>query len=78
MGRVCKVYCEGLTPNPREGLTPNPRQSATGRVYSLKAATNLMTGFSTLTNGIPATPTVNVYTDTVNGAVQKFYKVEVE
>jgi hypothetical protein len=47
-------------------------------VYSLKAATNLMTGFSTLTNGIPATPTVNVYTDTVNGAVQKFYKVEVE
>jgi hypothetical protein len=75
MGRVCKVYCEGLTPNPRA----NPRrQSATGRVYSLKAATNLMTGFSTLTNGIPATPTVNVYTDTVNGAVQKFYKVEVE
>jgi len=53
-------------------------QSATGRVYLLKAATNLMTGFSTLTNGIPATPTVNVYTDAVSGAVQKFYKVEVE
>jgi hypothetical protein len=53
-------------------------QSATGRVYTLQAATNLMTGFSLLTNGIPATPTVNVYTDTVNGVGQKFYRVEVE
>jgi len=53
-------------------------QSATGRVYIVKVATNLMTGFSTLTNGIPATPTVNVYTDTVNGVGQKYYKVEVE
>jgi hypothetical protein len=53
-------------------------QSATGLVYRLQAATNLMTGFSTLTNGIPATPTVNVYTDTVNGVRQKFYRVEVE
>jgi hypothetical protein len=53
-------------------------QSATGRVYALRATTNLLEGFSALTNGIPATPMVNVYTDTVNGAVQKFYKVEVE
>jgi len=86
-------YLAGTNPNDitslleLTGLAVNPAnpgefivrwQSATGRVYSLKAATNLMTGFSTLTNGIPATPTVNVYTDTVNGAGQKFYKVEVE
>jgi hypothetical protein len=53
-------------------------QSATGRVYALRATTNLLEGFSALTNGIPATPTVNVYTDTVNGVGQKFYRVNVE
>lgn len=53
-------------------------QSVTGRVYTLQSATNLMNAFSDLTNGIPATPTVNVYTDTVNGAVQKFYRVKLE
>jgi hypothetical protein len=37
-----------------------------------------MTGFTALTNGLPATPTVNVYTDKVNGAGQKFYRVGVE
>ncbi len=68
-------------------VAPNPAaadeflvtwQSATGRVYAVQTATNLMTGFSTLTNGLPATPTVNVYTDAVNGAGQKFYRVRVE
>jgi hypothetical protein len=53
-------------------------QSVTGRTYSVLAATNLMTGFTALTNGLPATPTVNVYTDKVNGAGQKFYRVGVE
>jgi hypothetical protein len=53
-------------------------QSVTGKTYSLLAATNLVTGFSSLTNGLPATPTVNVYTDKVNGAGQKFYRVGVE
>ena len=53
-------------------------QSAAGRVYTLQATTNLLTGFSALTNGLPATPTVNVYTDAVNGAGQKFYRVGVE
>ncbi len=53
-------------------------QSATGRVYTLQATTNLLAEFSTLTNGIPATPKVNVYTGTVNGVGQKFYRVTVE
>jgi hypothetical protein len=53
-------------------------QSVTGKTYSVLAATNLLTGFSSLTNGLPATPTVNVYTDKVNGAGQKFYRVGVE
>jgi hypothetical protein len=53
-------------------------QSATGRLYTVQAATNLLTGFTALTNGLPATPTVNVYTDKVNGAGQKFYRVGVE
>lgn len=86
-------YWAGTNPtNPLSRLVlyqvaPNPAaageflvswQSATGRVYALQAATNLMTGFSLLTNGVPATPTVNVYTDTVDGAGLKFYRVRVE
>jgi hypothetical protein len=53
-------------------------QSVAGKTYRVLAATNLLTGFSTLTNGLPATPTVNIYTDSVNGAGQKFYRVGVE
>ncbi|MEI7881116.1 MAG: hypothetical protein WCI95_09605, partial [bacterium] len=54
-------------------------QSATGRVYTVQAATNLGTGFTfDLRNNIPATPPVNVHTDAVNGAGQKFYRVKVE
>jgi hypothetical protein len=53
-------------------------QSVAGKTYSVLAATNLLAGFTALTNGLPATPTVNVYTDKVNGAGQKFYRVGVE
>jgi hypothetical protein len=53
-------------------------QSVSNKFYAVQATTNLLTGFSSLTNGLPATPTVNVYTDTVNGAGQKFYRVGVE
>ncbi len=70
------------------GLTNNPAvagggfvvswQSVSGKTYSVLAATNLLTGFSALTNALRATPTVNVYTDSVNGAAQKFYRVGVE
>jgi hypothetical protein len=53
-------------------------QSVTGKTYSVLTATNLLNGFDTLTNALPATPTVNVYTDSVNGAGQRFYRVRVE
>ncbi|HOW98107.1 MAG TPA: alpha/beta hydrolase-fold protein [Kiritimatiellia bacterium] len=36
--------------------------SATGKTYTVSAATNLGGGFTALTNGVPATPPVNVYT----------------
>jgi alpha-tubulin suppressor-like RCC1 family protein len=86
-------YRAGTDPNSASSclvlyaLTNNPAlpgefvvrwQSVTGKTYSVLAATNLLTGFSSLTNGLPATPTVNVYTDKVNGAGQKFYRVGVE
>lgn len=42
-------------------------RSATGRVYSVYAVTNLLTSdFSPLTSGLPATPSMNVWTDTVS------------
>jgi hypothetical protein len=55
-------------------------QSATGRMYTLLAATNLVSnGFELiLSTNIPATPMQNVYTDVVGGAVQKFYRVKLE
>jgi hypothetical protein len=54
-------------------------QSVTDRWYTVQAATNLLTGFNlNLRTNIPATPPVNVHTDNVNGAGQKFYRVKVE
>jgi hypothetical protein len=69
---------EAVTPSANPGEFIIRWQSVTGRVYTLQATTNLMDGFTALTNGLPATPTVNVYTDKVNGAGQKFYRVGVE
>jgi PKD repeat protein len=69
---------EAVTPPANPGEFIIRWQSVTGRVYTLQATTNLMTGFTALTNGLPATPTVNVYTDKVNGVGQKFYRVGVE
>jgi PKD repeat protein len=84
-------YIAGTDPNDPASLlkvtdafTANPDkfvvrwQSATGRVYTVQVATNLLNVFGTLTNGIPATPMVNVYTDIVNGVGQKFYRIKVE
>ena len=54
-------------------------QSATGRRYTLQAATNLLVGFdSTLATGIQATPPENVHTDNVNGVESRYYRVRVE
>jgi hypothetical protein len=53
-------------------------QSATGRVYALEAATNLVAGFSNHVIDIPATPMLNVHTDNMKGAVQRFYRVRLQ
>ncbi|MEO5367562.1 MAG: hypothetical protein H7831_14650, partial [Magnetococcus sp. WYHC-3] len=54
-------------------------QSASNKLYTLQAATNLITGFNLiLGTNIPATPPENVHTDNVSGAGQRFYRVNVE
>ena len=52
--------------------------SASNCLYTLEHSTNLASGFSPLTNHIPAAPPVNVYTDSVGGVPQKVYRVRVE
>ncbi|MEI6211880.1 MAG: Ig-like domain-containing protein [bacterium] len=53
-------------------------QSATGRLYTVQAATNLVVGFTNLVTHRPATPPVNVHTDNVSGVGCRFYRVQVE
>jgi hypothetical protein len=53
-------------------------QSVGGKRYSLLAATNLLTGFGPVSNNIPATPPMNVHTDSVGSAAGRFYRVRVE
>jgi hypothetical protein len=53
-------------------------QSATGRVYTLLAGTNLTVGLTNLASGVTATPMMNVYTDSLHGAAQKYYRVKLE
>jgi hypothetical protein len=53
-------------------------QSATGRVYTVQAATSLVAGFTNMVLHVPATPPVNVHTDNVGSAGQKFYRIQVE
>jgi hypothetical protein len=52
--------------------------SVTNHLYTVHHSTNLLTGFSVLQTGIPATPPLNTYTDTVNGAATKFWKVSTQ
>ena len=48
--------------------------SVAGRQYSLRRYTNLVHGSSSIiASGIAATPTVNVYTDSVPSAVESYY-----
>ena len=52
-------------------------QSASNRVYSIWRSTNLTDGFGLrIATNLPATPTQNSYTDTVNGAEGLFYRIE--
>jgi len=52
--------------------------SVSNRFYSLLDSTNLLSGFAPLQCHIPAYPPENVYTDTLNGELRKFYRIEVE
>jgi hypothetical protein len=51
-------------------------QSVSSKMYTLMAATNLMTGFTDLATNIQATPAVNVHTDSVENAGQRFYRIK--
>ena len=53
-------------------------QSVADKFYTMQAATNLLAGFINLMTNIQATPTVNVYTDSVGSAKTKFYRVKLE
>ena len=54
-------------------------QSIANRRYAVQAATNLKAGFTVnLRTNIFATPPVNVYTDNVESADHKFYRIKVE
>lgn len=52
--------------------------SVSNHLYTVQHATNLVSGFSVLQSHIPATPPVNTYTDTVNKARMKFWKITKE
>lgn len=55
------------------------RSSVAGKHDTIQAATNLLVGFNlTLGTVIPATPPINVHTDTVTGVGAKFYRMKVE
>jgi len=46
--------------------------------YSIYYSTNLLEGFSILSSNLTATPPENVFTDSVDGVKQKFWKIQVE
>jgi hypothetical protein len=53
--------------------------SAANRTYTLLGSPNLLTGFTTIANGLVATPPVNAYHDTTAvGAGPYFYNVQLE
>jgi hypothetical protein len=49
--------------------------SVTNHMYTVRYSTNLMSGFSVLKSNITATPVVNMYTDSVQGVLQKFWQI---
>ncbi|MDD5708155.1 MAG: cadherin repeat domain-containing protein, partial [Kiritimatiellae bacterium] len=52
--------------------------SISNHAYTVHHSTNLLNGFSVRQSGLPATPPINSYTDTVNGLMMKFWKVTTE
>lgn len=52
--------------------------SESNRVYTLYRSTNLLADFDTVTNDIPATPPVNVCTDSVGSLINAYYSIGVQ
>jgi hypothetical protein len=52
--------------------------SVSNRMYSVWRSQDLLTGFSFLTNGIPATPPVNTYLDVTPPPAPVFYRLSVD
>ena len=52
--------------------------SIRNHTYTVHHSTNLLNGFSVRQSGLPATPPMNSYTDTVNGVLMQFWKVTTE
>lgn len=60
-------------PDPTNGVTIS-WLSATGKVYSINRQSDLFeSGYTTVTNGVPATPSTNFFTDTAATNGQYFY-----
>ena len=72
------VFALGSATRPAGAMTIIRWASATGKWYALSVSTNLLTGFSTQTVHVAATPPQNTYTDTVSSARSQYYRVEVE
>jgi hypothetical protein len=53
-------------------------QSVSNKVYTVQATTNLLSAFTNVVTNLPATPTVNVHSDSVGSAATKFYRVKLE
>lgn len=49
--------------------------SITNKQYTVHYSTNLLTGFSVLQSNVPATPTINSYTDSFISVTQKYWKI---
>ena len=51
-------------------------QSASNRVYSIWRSAALPDGFGLVATNLPADPPLNVYTDRIDGAATRFYRIE--
>lgn len=52
--------------------------SLSNHTYTIYESTNLTEGFTILQGGLPATPDVNSFTDTVTTTLQKYWKIETD
>ena len=53
-------------------------ESATDKFYNVAGSTNLKERFVNIATNLPATPPENVYTDRVEGAKTRFYRIKID